>query len=188
LGKLRLPDGDRSPDVAGSRCGKPTDHRKHVRPRSDPRDEEFDLPLAPTSRLCEKAAVILGGQARSQESHRAQVQRASRQEVQDDRESPARAGRLDAVERGVLGEAQGVRAVAEQGTVPLAEVELPRVELGQVRDQLGCDFALPPSEHRDSTQEFLVGKCRHHEIVHGHAAHPLADDHRSAMGRQRSAA
>jgi hypothetical protein len=63
------------------------------------------------------------------------------------------AGRLDPSIRGVFGQVQDLRAVREERRAPGAEIETPRIELGERGDQVGGRVALPFRERSDASKE-----------------------------------
>ena len=79
--------------------------------------------------------MILRRQVRRQQTDRGQVHRPVRQQLQDDRKAPRGAGGLDPSIGRVLGEAEDLRAVGEERRAALPEIEPPRVQFRQRRNQ-----------------------------------------------------
>ena len=90
--------------------------------------------------------MVGGSQVRSEKPYRREVEHSLREPVEDDGEAAGGAGGLDAVVGLVLGEAEGVAAVDEEGGIALPEMEVAGVELGEVGDELGRGLALAGGE------------------------------------------
>jgi hypothetical protein len=95
---------------------------------------------------------------RSKQPHRAEVQGAVGQQVEDGRNATTRAGRFDSGVGSVLGEPERSRAVAEERAEALAEVESSGIELGQVSDELDGGLPLPRGENDDAAEQIRVGQ------------------------------
>jgi hypothetical protein len=73
--------------------------------------------------------------------------------IQEEGEVPRGARRLDPPIRGVFGEVQDLRAVGKERRTSGAEIEAPRIELGERGDQVNGDVALPFRERTDVGKE-----------------------------------
>jgi hypothetical protein len=126
--------------------------RRHIWPRREPGHDLRDLFLLLAARRVEHLPVVGECQTRREEPHRGQGDGPCGQHVEDDGKPPGRAGHLDAIVGFPFREAQGIPAVDVEGTVPRAQVHVPRVQLGEVGDELGrrvtlaCDQALHPRD------------------------------------------
>jgi hypothetical protein len=117
-----------------------------VRSRGQVRGQYLDLALAPKPRLLHQSLEVLGPQVRRQEPQCAQVQGAVTQQVEDDREPAAQASGFDAVVSRVLGQPERPGAVRKQRAVTFSDMELARVELGELADELDGRPALARCE------------------------------------------
>ena len=99
--------------------------------------------------------MVLARQVRPEDVDRREVHRPVRQQVQDDRELPRRPRGGDAAVRRVLGQVEGLRAVAIE-RVPIRERDVPRLELGEVRDELDGRDTLAPDERFHTIEERVV--------------------------------
>lgn len=106
----------------------------------------------------EKITVVGGREMRSEQPDSRETDVATGQPREDDRESSNRAGRLDAIVRGVLGEMERLNAVGEQRRIALAEVEAPIVEDREVGDERHGRLPLLLSKVRQPGQELLIGQ------------------------------
>jgi hypothetical protein len=77
------------------------------------------------------------------------------------------ASHLDPLLGGILGQLQLARAVRQHRLVRLGQVELPLVELGDVREQLGGGFVLSRGLGGEFPAKNLVAQVRQREAVHG---------------------
>jgi hypothetical protein len=135
---------------------------------------------------------------RREQPYGTDVQRAVGEQIEDSRKAAAQPSRLDPVVRGVLGQAQRARAVREERAVALAQVELARVELGEVCDQLDGRAPLSRGEQRHAKEKVGIGESTsggEHGMVHVlassfHAARQVGRErshHRRRECRRRSA-
>ncbi len=69
---------------------------------------------------------------------------------------PRCASRLDAVVGRVLAEAELLYQILKQGGVPLPAIELAGVDLGDVREELGFELAIPPAEILQGVQQLSI--------------------------------
>ncbi len=90
--------------------------------------------------------MVLGREMRGQEAQRRQGYRSLGQALEDDRQPPGQAGRLDAPVRGVLREMEYTRAVHKERRIARGQVQAPPVELREVRDKGGRRLPLVPGE------------------------------------------
>ena len=94
---------------------------------------------------------------RPQHPDRRQGHRAGSEEVEDDREIPARPRSLDPVARGVLGQVQGLGAVGEERTVAAGGVKGgAQLERGEMGHELRRSLALGAREPIDVAEEVVV--------------------------------
>jgi hypothetical protein len=110
------------------------------------RDERLDRSAAAATSPGEYGFVVLRREASDAASGRRERQRAGGQQVEDHGKAPAARARVDAIAGGVLGEAEGFRAIAEEGAQAQRGIQRrPRVEHGQVGDEIGGALALLPA-------------------------------------------
>jgi len=108
--------------------------------------------------LLQQGAVVLRRQVGREEPHGREVNGTLRQQVENLREPPRRAGRLDPEVGGVLGEVEHLRAVGEQGGAALRGVEAPGVHLGEVGDELRGGQALAAGAAPEACEQICVGE------------------------------
>jgi hypothetical protein len=123
-------------------------------------DELFDLAFALVPSLVEQFDVVVRRQMRREQADRGQGEVASGQQVQDPGKPPRRPRRLDTAVGGVLGEVQHLRAVREERRAAFAEVQAPRVDLRQRRDELHRRLPLAAGESFDLREQFLIRQLR----------------------------
>jgi len=103
----------------------------------EPRGQKLlDLGLALVSGGGQQLLSALGRQVRSQHYDRAQVQAAIRHGREQGGEPPCRPGCVNALEGGFLGEPQLVDTIRVHRRMRRRHVELPRVELGDMREKV----------------------------------------------------
>jgi hypothetical protein len=95
---------------------------------------------------------------RREQPDRAHVQGPLGEKVEHDRKLSAQPSRLDAVVGRVLGEPKDTRAVGEERSVALAQVELARVELGEVADELDRGLPFSAGEYGHAVKEIGIGE------------------------------
>jgi len=101
--------------------------------------------------------MVLRREMPPQHSDRGQGQGARGKEVEDDRKAAACSSRLDAIAGGVLGEPQGLGAVAEERPVALGGIEgRTQLECREMSHELGRCFAFLPGEGVDASEEVSV--------------------------------
>jgi len=99
-----------------------------------------------------KETVGLGELGREQPDRR-QVQIPAAQSLQDLRMTPRRSSRLDPFVGNPFGEMEHSPAVREHRGAAFFEIELPRVDLGQVNEQLGLDRIAAPHEFAHAREQ-----------------------------------
>jgi hypothetical protein len=87
------------------------------------------------------------------------VDRALPEHRQDDGEAAGGTGDLDTVVGLPLRQAEGVPAIDVERGIPFAQVDVARVQLRQVRDDLGRDPALAPNQGPDLRDEVSIGEA-----------------------------
>jgi hypothetical protein len=93
----------------------------------------------------------------SQQADGGQAQGARSQTVQDQREAPAGSSSLDTVAGGILGETEGLSAIAEERAVASRGVERrAAVECCQMGHELDRSLALPSSERVQSREQIVI--------------------------------
>jgi hypothetical protein len=104
--------------------------------------------------------VIFRRQVPRQEPDGRQGHRTRGQPFEDHRKAPAGASNLYPVTGDIFRETKGLCAVHEQGSVAARGVELrPRIQRGQMRDELGRCRALLSGEHGEVGEEIRTGEC-----------------------------
>jgi hypothetical protein len=106
-------------------------HRWRVRPWRDCRDEPFDIALARVACGVEQFVAVRLSEMRPQETQIREREIAALETFQHDGKSSGYACRFDAAARRVLRHMQDACAVDEQRRASLAEIQPPRVHLGQ---------------------------------------------------------
>jgi hypothetical protein len=113
--------------------------------------------------------MVLGGQVTRQQPHRRHRQRPVRELLEDPGKQPTRACRLDPVVRGIVGQAEDVAAIGEERRMALAQKEPPRVELGEVGDELRRRVPLVARAARHLCDQRAVGQVRRNRDRHVHS-------------------
>ncbi len=149
-----------------------SDRVRDVREWRQTRDENLDLALSSARGLGQQPLVVVGREVRRDETQGAEVQGAVGEPVQDHRATTSDSGGFDPVVGGVLREPELLRAITEERPVALAQMELPGVEHGQVRDELDAGAAFPLSQEAQVPRQVRVrkrgGAC---EELRRHASH-----------------
>ena len=101
-----------------------------------------------------------------QEADAAQVNPALGERGQDSRRPARGPDGLDALGGSVLGQPQLADAVGEHRGIRRRQVELARVELGDMRHHVGCGGAFPRNERREIAAQRLVGQMRQRVALH----------------------
>ncbi len=100
--------------------------------------------------------MVVVAQVPGEEGHSGEVQLARRDHGEDDGEAPGGARRIDALVSRALGEVEDLDAVGEERGGRAPEVQLPAVDLGEVRQQLRCPLALLAHEAREAAHEIII--------------------------------
>src|SRR3990172_8859215 len=137
--------------------------------------EFLDLPLASMARCREEVTMVGGGEVRREDPDGREGHGAIREHVEDDREPPRGAGRLDAIVGGMLGEMEDLRTVGEERGKAFAEVEAAFVQDGEVADEgYGC-LPLVLGEELDPGEEVPIGEVLGtREDIFAHRFHRMA--------------
>ena len=116
--------------------------------------------------------MIGRGEVLAEDAQGAEAELSGGEPLQDDRELAAVARGGGPVGGDVFGEVQGLPAVAVEGPIPLLQVQRrPRVERGEVRDQVGAGLAFTTGKNGDAGEEVAVGeRLGEREMVLLHAA------------------
>ena len=102
--------------------------------------------------------MIVRRQVRRQQTDGGQRDRPSREEIEDHRKAPRRAGCFDPPIRGVLREMKDLRAISKERRTAFAEIQATRVELREAGHQ-GCGGPLLVGrEPLDVGEELNVGQ------------------------------
>jgi hypothetical protein len=139
--------------------GEPPDRGGYIRTRGQPRHDFLDLRFRlPAGRL-EQNLVVGNGQVRSETPDGRQVHRALGEHAEDDREPSSGPGDLDPVVGLPFGQPEHVPAIQVQRRVAFPQVYISRVQLREVRDDLGRGLALSANERLDLRDEGGIGKA-----------------------------
>jgi hypothetical protein len=103
--------------------------------------------------------VVLGCQVRREAPYCREAHDTVRQPIEDDRKATGGAACLDAVVGFVFGVSER-RAVGEEGRESLPQVELSRIDLAEMRDEIGQGTLLAACEPMDGGEEVVVGESR----------------------------
>ena len=133
-------------------------NRRHIRLRSQARDQQLDVALAHVPRGIEQFEMICGRQMRSEKTHRREVQRSIGQPVEDYRKTSRQSRSFDAQVGSMLRQVQPLHAVGEQRRVSLSRVQLPRVHFHEQRDQLRRRVSLACNCTLELCQQIAIGK------------------------------
>ena len=157
----------------------PANGRRSIGPRGEPGHELLHLRSSlPPSRL-EDGPVIVVGQVRRQEPHSREVDRARSEQIEDDREAARGPSDLDAVVGLVLGEREDGPAVGEERRVARSQMDIARVELGDMGDEKCRGVAFACGQFLRARHEVVVRKAtKGSESVVRHAClyHPRVQD------------
>jgi len=145
----------------------PPHRRHHIRLREPGREQVLDIVFSLAVRRGQETLVVLGGEMGSQQPHRGDVQASSRQHLNDGGKPSRRASGLDPVVRRILGQPQDCRAVLEERRKPLAFVEAPRVEFGEMRDERRGGLALASGEATERRRQRVIIETGHRSDRHG---------------------
>src|SRR5262245_61617385 len=103
--------------------------------------------------------MVLGREMPGQESYRCEGRLTGGEQIERDGELAARACDLDAGAGRVLGETQRLLTVREERTVSLRGVDVrPRIESGQVGDEIDRRITLSLCEGVETGEEVLIGE------------------------------
>ena len=144
--------------------------RSECRPRGERGDLLLDLPLRLVRRRVKQSAMILWREVCREQSDSRQRDRTDCQSLDDDRELPRGASRLELVVRGVLRHLQPGRAIREERRAPVREVQPAILELGERRDQLRRRLALARRERLHFVDKLRVGESRERGCDRLHAS------------------
>ena len=105
--------------------------------------------------------MVLRRETRTQPPHGREREIARRQQIEDHGKAPAGASGVDPVAGRVFRKSQGASAIAEERSVTFSGLERrPRIEHGQVGDQLGRSLALPAGERSDAGEKIVIRETR----------------------------
>jgi hypothetical protein len=135
------------------------DGRGYRRFRAQGRNEKFYLALALVPHRSQNFPMVLRREMGCQQSDRRQVDRALGEQVQNYRKAPRCAGRLDSMIGGMFRQIQELRAVGEEGRAAGAEIQPPRVELGERRDHPRRGFTFVSRAAVHLREQFVVGEA-----------------------------
>ena len=135
-----------------------SNRRRHRRQRSHECDERFDVAFALVRRGVEELRVVLLGEHAREHDEGAERQPAVAEPLEHLGNTPGRAGRLDSLVRGGLGEMQHLRAVGEEGRTAGAEIKAPRVQLGEGGDEIGSGPAFLTDQRLNAREQRVVGQ------------------------------
>jgi hypothetical protein len=107
-------------------------------------------------RAGQEIGVVVRGEVRRQETHGRDVERALREQVEDQRMSPRRARRLDPVAGPALRKTQSLGAVREGGRKSGTQVQPPRVKLREVCDEADRRASLGRGQPNDLGQQLGI--------------------------------
>jgi hypothetical protein len=138
------------------RLGELPDEGRGVRPGVRSRHELLDLAPRLALRMGEKILVVLRGEVRREQAHRGEMKRTLQEHLEDDGVLAHGPGRFYPAVRGVLGQAQHLRAVREQGRASLAEEQAAGVDLGEVGHEVGCRLSLALGEFLRAGEQLVV--------------------------------
>ena len=157
--------------AGGFGCGKLSNDRRRVRPGARARHELLDVSLALVARGVKKLQVVLRRQERRQQANRGEVDRCRRRAARESpgtcvRPAPPRCGDTP---RAPTGGAPA--AIGEERRAAFSEIEAPRVELHQERDELRGRVTLARGRAVNLRQQIAIGQSADGRDVDHHPAH-----------------
>ena len=143
---------------------------RDVGPGRKPGHDLFDLPFLLSAGRVEHLAVVRGRQVRREEPRRGQVDCPCRKQLEDDGVPSGGPCDLDPVVGLPLRKSQGIPAVDVKGFVSLAQVHIARVQLGEVRDEVGRLVTLSRDQALHARDELVIGEASERSenvVLHG---------------------
>jgi hypothetical protein len=122
--------------------------------------------------------MILLGEIRREHVHRRQVDIASGDHLEHQREPPRRPRRRDPLAGRRLRHVQPLDAECEQGRARLPEVQPAPLDLDEISQELGCDLVRPPRQPLHALEHSIIGHF--FKTSHRHAFHIPRTQHTSA--------
>ena len=166
-------NGQRLDSARGRRLwlGKSSYARWRVRPWALLRYELLDVSLALMTRRLKDLHVILRCQERSKQANRCEVDAAVGEPLENHRKPACGPRRLDAVIGSVLRQVEDLPAIGEERRAAFRQIQAPRVEFHQERDELDSRVAFARRRAVNLRQQIAIGQSTDGRDVDHHPAH-----------------